>query len=152
MASKIFSQAPKQIARDEMNLRNMSLTAVLVEAEPPVNLADFGSLTNVCSGGNYNHIYLQNIGNNSDNRIVDRTGGGIKLVMQAPSWVALSTSTNNPIPGVVIIESSSSTPGTSSRVLCYLERTVGGTPTAFIPNGSDTLIFDFATNGILQFY
>lgn len=151
MASFLFAKAPERIAKNNFSLSSGSLTGVLVTATPSSpTLETFGQLSNLVTGGNYSHKQLLIPNNDSNQAVVTRTGGGVKILRTSPTWESLSTVDNAPITGMVLVEGSSIF--SSSFLVAYLERVEGTTPTPFVPNGSDTLLFSLMTNGFLEVY
>jgi len=148
MPSKLFNHVPDRIFKNNFQPGSSQISIVLVTAEPLASVQQFSGLSGVCTGGTYSHKQLVDIGSISSDRVQPRAGGGIKLVMDSPSWTALSTSDNAPIVGAVLCEGSSVF--SSTWLIAYVERVIGSTPTPFTPNGTDALLFDLLTNGFLH--
>ncbi|MGK7926888.1 MAG: hypothetical protein AB4290_16875 [Spirulina sp.] len=147
MASKVFDWVLYDYLRAQINFNSNSFHCHLVTVEPASTITLVSEIAKPTTGGTYASQNLQDISNNSSNRIV-QVGSGVKVVFQDPLWANLTTGDNAPLTGLVI--SYGYYGYDSDKVISYIEREVAGVPTPYTPDGSP-FAFDLQTNGILQF-
>jgi len=146
MPSKICRQHIEDIAKMAFFATNSTISAHLVTAEPPDTFATLADCA-LATGGNYAYIFsLPDIGNTSNNRVIDLGSGTSKMQMASAFWNNLTTN-GTPITGIVLSQA-----GNSVGVKCisYIERKVGGVATPYTPNGSP-FVFNLSTEGILKY-
>lgn len=154
MASFIFTAAKLKWLKDQLNYSNNSFTIVPVEAEPLPSYTTLSSIT-VTKDVSNNYLWkrLVDIGGSNANRFIQNANGGteIHMVFEPVIYPAVTTYTNNPIVGFVILNGSS-TPNSSSEPVFYLERLneTSGLPEAFQPDGITALAPDLTTYPVLK--
>lgn len=145
MPSKICRQHLEDVCRMSYFHNSSSLSAHLVTAEPPDTFLTLADCT-LATGGNYAAaLNLGDVGNTSNNRIVNLGGGTAKMQMASAFWNNLTTN-GTPVVGIVVSQYGTAS---STKCIAYIERKVGGVATPFTPNGSP-FVFNLSSDGVFK--
>ena len=146
MAGYRFAKTGWDILKQIYSMNNGLFALVPVESAPTYTWETYSQLTNEASGSGNTYIgkYLVDIKNNYTNRIF--VSGGKAIVRFSDLvWTSLSTVTNNPIVGFVMVRTDNSPPQAADRLVHYCPLA-----SSFTPNGTNSL-FIVLSSGLLRF-